>query len=183
MQLRISRKYGTLQSGFTETAMQLQAEADLNGSAELDDLDRAVLWAMRSVAVGRGDCPSLRRTFHDLYGPAADQILCGLLVLVRLLSARASQGLRLHMPGSSAISGDELRILAALAAVQEEGLAAGRVAVNRGLAQLLGGRPDAGLAAAIRYVAKLLSDGGRRLTAGRLATCERGGSEPGRTLH
>ena len=92
--------------------MQAMA-ADLDGAVELDDLDRAVLWAMRSVAVGRLDCPSLRRAMVDLYGPAADQILCALLVMVRLLANRSVKGLRMHMPGSNAVSRDELMILSA----------------------------------------------------------------------
>src|ERR1700751_2071675 len=148
-----------------ETKMQADAAVDMDGPVELDDLDRAVLWAMRSVAVGRLDCPSLRRTFLDLYGPAADQILCGLLVMVRLLASRAACGPRMHMPGRSAVSRDELLILSALAIVQEAagGGAALRVATE--LSELLGGRFDSSLAAAIPYVAELLPDRGRRLSA------------------
>jgi hypothetical protein len=157
--------------GFTEADMQLQAAADLDGAAELDDLDRVVLWAMRSVAVGRADCPSLRRTFHDLYGPAADQILCGLLVMVRLLGARAADGLRLHMPGSSAVSRDEVVILAVLAAAQEEAVGDGRPAADAALAQLVGARSDASLAAAVCYVAEMLSARGRRLSTPVFAPC------------
>lgn len=142
--------------------MQAVAAIDVDGPVELDDLDRAVLWAMRSVAVGRLDCPSLRRAFVDLYGPgAADQILCALLVMVRLLASRAARGLRMHMPGSSAVSRDELLILSALAVVQEE--AAGPVPAE--LAELLDGRIDSSLASAFQYVAELLSNRGRRLSA------------------
>lgn len=142
--------------------MQAVAAIDVDGPVELNDLDRAVLWAMRSVAVGRLDCPSLRRAFVDLYGPgAADQILCALLVMVRLLASRAARGLRMHMPGSSAVSRDELLILSALAVVQEE--AAGPVPAE--LAELLDGRIDSSLASAFQYVAELLSNRGRRLSA------------------
>jgi hypothetical protein len=151
--------------------MQLQTATALDGVAELDDLDRAVLWAMRSVAAGRADCPLLRRTFHDLYGPAADQILCGLLVMVRLLGARALAGVRLHMPGSSAVSRDELVILAVLAAAQDAGRRDGQAAVDAGLALLVGDRSDAGLAAAVGYVAELLSERGRRLSSPDFALC------------
>lgn len=148
--------------------MQAVAAIDMDGPLDLDDLDRAVLWAMRSVAVGRLDCPSLRRAFVDLYGAAAaDQILCALLVMVRLLASRAAQGLRMHMPGSGAVSRDELLILSALAVVQEEGCGAAPAV----LAELTGGRIDPSLASAFQYVAELLSDRGRRL------------SVPERTLH
>jgi hypothetical protein len=159
-----------------ETNMQAEAAVDMDGPVELDDLDRAVLWAMRSVAVGRLDCPSLRRTFLDLYGPAADQILCALLVMVRLLASRAAGGLRMHMPGSSAVSRDELLILSALAIVQEEahGAAARRVAAE--LTELLGGRIDASLTSAIHYVAELLSNRGRRLSAPEPARPPAGGA-------
>lgn len=138
--------------------MHLETENDIDGSGELDDLDRAVLWAIRSVAVGRADCPSLRRTFLDLYGPAADQILCALLVMIRLLASRSGGVLRLHMPGSSAVSRDELLILSALAVVQQDVTSGG----EGGLPILDGVDPC--LASAFRYVAELLSDRGRRLT-------------------
>lgn len=140
--------------------MQLHQALDMDGPVELDDLDRAVLWAMRSVAVGRVDCPSLRRTFLDLYGPAADQILCALMVMIRLLASRTSGGLRMHMPGASAVSRDELLILAALSAVQAEAAEN----ADASLAQLLGLGRDPGLIAAVRYVADLLGDRGRRLS-------------------
>jgi len=143
--------------------MQAMA-ADLDGAVELDDLDRAVLWAMRSVAVGRLDCPSLRRAMVDLYGPAADQILCALLVMVRLLANRSVKGLRMHMPGSNAVSRDELMILSALAVVQAEACADAGPRVAAELAEMLGGRIDASLASAFQYVAELLSDRGRRLS-------------------
>lgn len=142
------------------------ATMDMDGPVELDDLDRAVLWAMRSVAVGRLDCPSLRRAFLDLYGGSADQILCALLVMVRLLASRAERGLRMHMPGSSAVSRDELLILSALAVVQEEACGEAGLCVAAELAERLGGRVDASLAAAVQYVAELLSDRGRRLSVG-----------------
>ena len=145
--------------------MQAEAAVDMDGPVELDDLDRAVLWAMRSVAVGRLDCPSLRRTFLDLYGPTADQILCALLVMVRLLASRAACGLRMHMPGSSVVSRDELLILSALAIVQEDAGSGKALRVATELSALLGGRFDASLAAAFQYVAELLSDRGRRLSA------------------
>ena len=145
--------------------MQAAAAVDMDGTIELDDLDRAVLWAMRSVAVGRLDCPSLRRTFFDLYGPAADQILCALLVMVRLLAGRAAFGLRMHMPGSNVVSRDELLILSALAIVQEDAGSGEALRAATELSELLGGRFDASLASAFRYVAELLSDRGRRLSA------------------
>lgn len=139
--------------------MQLHPPLDMDG-LELDELDRAVLWAMRSVAVGRVDCPSLRRTFVDLYGPSADQILCALTVMIRLLASRTRGGLRMHMPGASAISRDELLILAALSALQAEAVET----ADASLAELLGLERDAGLLAAVRYVGDLLGDRGRRLS-------------------
>lgn len=142
--------------------MRPQSSLDLDPPLELDELDRAVLWALRCAGLGRIDCPSLRRTFVDLYGErAADHTLCGLLVLVRLLGRRLAGGLRLHTPGSGAISRDELMILAALAAAQDDlasGAArSGQTADGLGL--------DAPLARALLHVAGLLSARGRRLSA------------------
>jgi hypothetical protein len=169
--------------GFTEAEMQLHSATDLDHVGELDDLDRAVLWAMRSVAVGRADCPSLRRTFYDLYGPAADQILCGLLVMVRLLGARAAEGLRLHMPGSSAVSRDEVLILAALASGQDGEPGEAGSAADAGLAQRIGGRLDSSLSSALRYVAELLSDRGRRLSKPQFAPCAAPAAAARRNFH
>ena len=108
----------------------------------------------------------------------------GELVMVRLLAARAAGGLRMHMPGSSAVSRDELMILAALASVQEEAGDGAALRIAAELAELLGGRLDASLGSAFTYVAELLSDRGRRLSAPEPARPR--AAEPGqlrRTLH
>lgn len=125
-----------------------------DGMVGLEDYDRAMLWALRCVAAGRLDCPSLRRAFVDLCGRSADQLLCGLLVMVRLLSDRCEAGLRLHLPGSSVISRDERAIISVLAALREE---QGPDAAANELAERLGVQTDPRLTVAIRYLADLLS--------------------------
>ena len=133
--------------------MQARLSFGWDGMAGLEDYDRAMLWALRCVAAGRLDCPSLRRAFVDLCGPSADQLLCGLLVMVRLLSDRCEAGLRLPLPGSSMISRDERAILSALAALREE---QGPDATANELAGRLGVQADRRLTGAIRYLADLL---------------------------
>jgi hypothetical protein len=112
-----------------------------------------MLWALRCVAAGRLDCPSLRRAFIDLCGRSADKLLCGLLVLVRLLAAGSEAGLRLHLPGSSVMSRDERAILSALGALREPG---GVEAAASHLAAHLGGPGDRRLLGALNYLADLL---------------------------
>ena len=135
-------------------SVRLSVEAD--GHFGLDDYDRAMLWALRCVAAGRLDCPSLRRTFLDLCGRRADQLLCGLLVMVRLLADRRVGGLRLHLPGSSDMSADERAILSALARLREEREAGGAAAE---LAGRLGVRADGSLTAALLYLRDLFCGG------------------------
>jgi len=125
-----------------------------DGATGLEDYDRAMLWALRCVAAGRLDCPSLRRAFVDLCGRTADQMLCGLLVLVRLLAERSPDGLRLHLPGSSVMSRDERAILTALAALRDE---CGADTAVSGLADHLGGSADGQLRGAVRYLAELMA--------------------------
>ena len=127
-----------------------------DGLAGLEDYDRAMLWALRCVAAGRLDCPSLRRTFADLCGRSADQMLCGLLVLVRLLADRSADGLRLHLPGSSALSCDERAILSALVQLRDE---CGPDVAAAELADKLGVIPDHSLTAAFTYLSDLVSGG------------------------
>lgn len=126
-------------------------------TTELEDHDGAFLWALRCVAAGRLDCPSLRRAFVDLCGPAADPLLCGLLVFVRLLAVRCPGGLRLHLPGSSAISRDERAILAALAGLREEGRAETPALLAAELTERLGVGTDRGVTAAFLHLADLLA--------------------------
>ena len=125
-----------------------------DGLAGLEDYDRAMLWALRCVAAGRLDCPSLRRAFVDLCGRSADQLLCGLLVMVRLLADRSEAGLRLHLPGSSVMSRDERAILSALGSLREAG---GVEAASIELAKHLGAPADQPLLGALHYLAELLS--------------------------
>lgn len=125
-----------------------------DGLAGLEDYDRAMLWALRCVAAGRLDCPSLRRAFVDICGRSADQLLCGLLVMVRLLADRSEGGLRLHLPGSSVMSRDERVVLSALASLRE---AHGAEAAAAEVATHLSVQVDASLTAAFGYLADLLS--------------------------
>ena len=137
--------------------MSARLSMETDGHFGLEDYDRAMLWALRCVAAGRLDCPSLRRTFLDLCGRTADQLLCGLLVMVRLLADRRQGGLRLHLPGSSEMSGDERAILSALVRLRDEREAAAAAAELEGR---LGVRADGSLTAAFLYLGDLFSGGG-----------------------
>lgn len=134
--------------------MDARLAFETDGLSGLEEYERAMLWALRCVAAGRLDCPSLRRAFEDICGRAGDQLLCGLLVMVRLLAGRGEAELRLHLPGSSVMSLDERAVVSALARLKE---GAGAEAVTAELAARLGVAADDRLTAAVRYVAELLA--------------------------
>ncbi len=87
----------------------------------LEDLSRTehlLVWALRTVAVGHGECPLLCRAFLDVCGPRGAEAFATYFVLVRLIGNMARRPLRLHAPGCCSLSCDELAILGLIAAAQ-----------------------------------------------------------------
>jgi hypothetical protein len=125
-----------------------------DGMAGLEEFDRVMLWGLRCMAAGRLDCGVLHRALVDLCGRSADQLLGGLLVMVRLLAGRSQAALRLHLPGSSVMSRDERAILSALAQLRD-GRDAEAAAAE--LARTFDLCADTSLNAAVGYLALLLA--------------------------
>ena len=101
--------------------MSLIQPAATDRAGDLRDLSQAehlVLFGVRAVALGHGDCPALHRAFSGLLGAEADAALAHLLVFVRLIGAAGGRRIRLHAPGCCGVSGDERLILDVIATAQ-----------------------------------------------------------------
>lgn len=98
-------------------------------------------------------------------GDFADDALNTLFVLVKQIAFKSRRRLRVHAPGCSAISGDELLFLGAIAAAQtEEAEEPERLWLSR----LIGQDADPGLVASVRALARVLAMNGQRLSLGAL---------------
>ena len=131
---------------------------------ELDGAGHALLSGLRAIAVGRAECPAVRRMFADLFGRSGNEALNVLFVFVRQLAFSSKRRLRVHLPGCSAISGDEMIFLSAISAAQCEGASA-----ERGMGQWisrLAGRSDVAptLAHTLKALGELLSESGCKVT-------------------
>jgi hypothetical protein len=85
---------------------------------DLDPGEHLVLFGFRLSALGRADCPMLRRTFCGLVGQEGDAALGHLLVLTRVIGAAGRRKVRLFMPGCCGLTDDERCVLGVVAAAQ-----------------------------------------------------------------
>ncbi len=131
---------------------------------ELGHVEHLLLQAVRATAIGRGDCPMIRRSFEDVCGPLASQAMTALFVLVKQLAWKSGRPLALHVPGCRGISRDELMLLRAFADAQAAARTQTDVRLDEQLSRLLGRPPDPSIRASIRMVAYLLSLNGHNLT-------------------
>jgi len=139
---------------------------DLTEAIEIDGVGHAVLWAVRAFVVGRGECAVVRRLFEDLAGPAADETLTSLFLAVKLLAFRSQRRLRIHLPGCRGVSGDELTLLAAVAAAREPAVGTGAALLDRWLSRLIGAAPDPSLVRAFESVGAHLRAAGCEVSIG-----------------
>ena len=134
-------------------------------STRLNDLlqgEHTLLWAFRAIAFGAGGCPLLRRQFEDVCGPAAGtEAFNALTVFVRELGLHGRRRVTLHVPGTFRLSCDELLILAAFAAAQDEDY----VRLEAHLAWLIAGEPSGVFGAAACLVAQAMGMNDLRLRA------------------
>jgi hypothetical protein len=125
---------------------------------ELDETAHALLWGLRAIVVGRGDCPALRRAFLDLCGDQGDEALSALFVIIKQLAFRSRRRLSVHLPGCCAISGDELRFLSIVASAQTA-----EKESSAWLAGLIGSDVDLTLSRSIGVLANILLSRHRRV--------------------
>jgi hypothetical protein len=146
---------------------------DPEAPTDLRDLlhaEHMLIWTLRAIAVGQGDCPLLRREFVGLCGPVADETFGALHLFVRLLGFRGARPLVLAPPGCPSISRDEQQFLSVFAAAADA-VETGRDArLMAALRWLLARPPEAPFADVAMVVARGVMVGGGRLRLGAEAT-------------
>lgn len=138
---------------------------DLDEPTEPVDLDFAghvLLCGLRAQVVGRGDCPLVQRHFEELCGPLAARAQGALFVVMKLLALRSQRRLRVHLPGCSSISVDEMMLLSAIADAQANGAPAAS-AGRSWMARLTGGVFDPALERAVCELGDLVARSGHQL--------------------
>ncbi len=93
----------------TETPRSLE---DLNTG------ERLLVWSLRTMAVGHGDCPLMEQTFGRLCGPMGPAVLQAHFVLMKLIGMTSRRPLRVHAPGCVCIGADETAVVGVVAAAQ-----------------------------------------------------------------
>jgi hypothetical protein len=107
--------------------------------------EQLIIWTLRTVAVGHGECPMVRRMFGHSFGAGADDAFMGFFIAVRTLGWCGRRKLRLHVPGCMAVSPDEREIVALFAEAQASLTEGDETEVRARLAHLV----DSGAAEAV----------------------------------
>jgi hypothetical protein len=105
--------------------------------ARLERAEQLIVWTLRAIAIGHGDCPTLRRMFALTFGPEADDAFLGFFVTVRTLGWCGRRKLSLHAPGCMRVSADERAILALFTQTQAAMADGDETEVRLSLARLL----------------------------------------------
>lgn len=88
---------------------------------DLTDLnagERLLVWSLRTMAVGHGDCPLMEQTFGRLCGPMGPAVLQAHFILMKLIGMTSRRPLRVHAPGCICIGADETAVVGVVAAAQ-----------------------------------------------------------------
>jgi hypothetical protein len=86
---------------------------------DLDPAEHLLVWGLRTIAVGHGDCAVLSRTFASRCGALGAPALQAYFTLVQLIGASARRRLRVHVPGCLCVSVDETAVVGIVAAAQD----------------------------------------------------------------
>lgn len=135
------------------------APESLDVPESLEDLSRPehlLVWALRAIGVGRGDCPLLAQTFTRALGPRGPEVFGAYLVLVKSIALTSRRRLAVHVPGCPCLGADELAVLGIVAAAQDEPHAAHASLLQMRLRFLIAGEPKDVILRAARIVAHAL---------------------------
>jgi hypothetical protein len=149
--------------------------------AGLERAEQLIVWTLRTIAVGHGECAALRRMFCLAFGSGADDAFLGFFVAVRTLGWCGQRKLRLHVPGCLAVSPDERTILALFAETQASLIDGDETGVRQRLAQLVDSRATEAVLLSLQAVASALEASGYVLPRPQAVTPTRSGAP--RLLH
>ncbi len=125
--------------------------------------ERLLVWAIRSLAVGRGDCPCLLRAFSDACGRMGPPVLHAYFVLVRSIGMTSRRRLRVLFPGHSDTTFDERAIVGVVAAALDPMDRTDETLLTMRLRFLVDGEPDPNTVYAARAVAQIFAASGHAL--------------------
>ncbi len=87
--------------------------------SDLTQAEHLLVWSLRAMAVGHGDCPTLGRTFDRLCAPAGPAALQAYSVLVQLIGLSSRRRLKVHVPGCICLGHDETAVVGVVAAARQ----------------------------------------------------------------
>ncbi len=99
--------------------MLAHAEPTPRSLEDLDPAEHLLIWGLRTMAVGHGDCPAMGQTFERLCGGMGQATLQAHFILVRLLGMGARRQMRVHAPGCPCVGADETAVVGLVAAAQQ----------------------------------------------------------------
>ena len=135
-------------------------------TAALADLTRPehlLIWALRAIAVGNGDCPLVARTFDKACGRLGGQAMHAYFALVKYIGMTGRRRLRVHTPGCPCVSVDETAIVGVVAAAQSDAPDGGESLLKMRLRFLVEGEPHEAFLSAARAVAQAFKVAGLKL--------------------
>jgi hypothetical protein len=135
------------------------APAAPHSLAALSYGEHFLIWVLRRIASGRGQCPLIAREFADACGQEAGKAWAAYGWFLEELARAGRRRLQLGIPGWPALTLDERLILAVFAAAQAKELSR----LRAHLAWLFKGESSAGLETAAGVVAAALARNGHRL--------------------
>ena len=151
-----------------------QTEGRMQDDSEtIEDLSRPehlLVWALRAIAIGRGDCPLVAQTFTKACGPMGGHALHAYFVLIKFIGMTGRRRLRVHTPGCPCVSTDETAIVGVVAAAQESIRASNETLLKMRLGFLVEGEPQQAYMFAAQAVARIFEASGHVLPL-HLDTC------------
>jgi hypothetical protein len=135
------------------------APAAPHSLAALSYGEHFLIWVLRRIASGRGNCPLMAREFVDACGAEAGEARAAYGWFLEELARAGRRPLQLGIPGWPALTLDERLLLAVFAAAQAEELAR----LRAHLAWLFKGESNANLETAVGVVTAALARNGHRL--------------------
>lgn len=146
--------------------MQEDLSDDVETIADLSRSEHLLVWALRAIAVGHGDCPLIAQTFARACGPMGGHALQAYFALVKFIGMSGRRRLRVHVPGCPRVSHDERTIVGIVAAAQGSTRGPEETLLGMRLRFLVQGEPHQSLLCAAQEVARVFAANGYILPLG-----------------
>jgi len=131
------------------------------GIVDLSYGEHLLIWTLRRVIVGRGDCALIRREYAAAFGEAADEALIAFHSFLVLLNRDSRRRFSIGHPGCADLTFDERHLLSVIAAAQGDNDAR----LDAQLRWLVRREGQDDLHVAVSRLARLLGEHGHALKA------------------